>query len=160
MKATAGRTGSADTTNTEAQLKAAIRGYQGRQNMQIAITGLYAGILALFLLALAINVTMHRAKLKVPMGDGGNPQMLRMIRLHGNAAEYVPLGLLLMAILEINGGWHWALHAAGIALVVGRLLQSWGMWTSHMPNFGRVSGQSLTWLTIAALAVLNLWKIA
>jgi uncharacterized membrane protein YecN with MAPEG domain len=128
--------------------------------MAITITAFYAGILALMVMALAINVTVHRAKLGVPMGDGGNPQMLRMIRLHGNAAEYVPLGLVLMAILEVNGGWHWALHATGIALIVARLLQSWGMWSTHIPNFGRISGQSLTWLTIAALAALNLWKIA
>ena len=128
--------------------------------MTLSITALYAGILALIVVALAINVTVHRGKLGVPMGDGGNPQMLRMIRLHGNAAEYVPLGLVLMGILEINGGWHWALHVAGVALVIARLLQSWGMWMSAVPNFGRVSGQSLTWLTIAALALLNLAKLA
>jgi uncharacterized membrane protein YecN with MAPEG domain len=127
--------------------------------MTLAITGLYAGILALILLALGINVTIHRNKLGVGMGDGGNPEMLRMMRLHGNAAEYLPLGLVLMAIFEINGGWHWALHAAGIALIVARVLQTWGMWSTQTPTFGRVSGQSLTWLTIAALAVLNLWKV-
>jgi hypothetical protein len=127
--------------------------------MPLSITALYAGVLALIIVALAINVTRHRAKLRVPMGDGGNPQMLRMIRLHGNAIEYLPLGLLLMAIFEINGGWHWALHVAGVALVVARGLQSWGMWSTQMPNLGRVSGQSLTWVTIAALALLNLAKV-
>jgi uncharacterized membrane protein YecN with MAPEG domain len=123
-----------------------------------SITALYAGILALIVLALAVNVTVHRARLGVPVGDGGNPDMLRMIRLHGNAAEYVPLGLVLMLVYEVNGGAHAALHAAGIALIAGRLLQTWGMWGTPNPNFGRVSGQSLTWATIAALAVLNLWR--
>jgi hypothetical protein len=33
------------------------------------------------------------------------------------------------------------------------------MWSSERPGFGRGSGQSLTWLTIAALALLNLWKL-
>ena len=70
----------------------------------VSITALYAGILSLIMVALAVNVTIHRAKLRVPMGDGGNPIMLRMIRLHGNAVEYLPLALLLMAIYEINGG--------------------------------------------------------
>ena len=124
-----------------------------------SITALYAGILALIVLALAINVTVHRNKFGVSLGDGGNPAMLRMIRLHGNAAEYIPLGLMLMLIYEVNGGAHAALHTAGIALVLGRLLQSWGMWESSRPNFGRVCGQSLTWLTIAALAALNLWRL-
>ena len=128
--------------------------------MTLSITALYAGILSLIMVALAINVTIHRAKLRVPMGDGGNPIMLRMIRLHGNAVEYLPLALLLMAIYEINGGWHSALHAAGIALVVARILQSWNMWSTDIAGFGRISGQSLTWLTIVALALLNLAKVA
>jgi uncharacterized membrane protein YecN with MAPEG domain len=126
--------------------------------MPISITAFYAGILGLIIVALGINVTMHRVKLSVPLGDGGKPQMLRMIRLHGNAAEYVPLAILLMLIYEINGGWPTALHIIGIALVVGRLLQTWGMWGTDMPGFGRGTGQSLTWLSIAALAVLNFWK--
>ena len=128
--------------------------------MTLSITALYAGILSLIMVALAVNVTIHRAKLRVPMGDGGNPIMLRMIRLHGNAVEYLPLALLLMAIYEINGGWHSALHAAGIALVVARILQSWNMWSTDIAGFGRISGQSLTWLTIVALALLNLAKVA
>lgn len=127
--------------------------------MPIGITTLYAGILALIVTALAINVTRHRAKLKISLGDGGNPQMLRMIRLHGNAAEYIPLALVLMLVYEINGGWAAALHIVGIALVAGRLLQSWGMWSSDKPGFGRGVGQTATWFSIAALAVLNLSKI-
>ena len=128
--------------------------------MTLSITALYAGILSLIMVALAINVTIHRAKLRVPMGDGGNAIMLRMIRLHGNAVEYLPLALLLMAIYEINGGWHSALHAAGIALVVARILQSWNMWSTDIAGFGRISGQSLTWLTIITLTLLNLAKVA
>ena len=128
--------------------------------MPITITALYAGILALIVIALAINVTVHRVKLRVPLGDGGNPQMRRMIRLHGNAAEYIPLAVVLMAIYELNGGGHLGLHIVGLALVTGRVVQTWGMWATDMTNIGRQIGQSLTWLSVAALAVLNLWKLA
>jgi len=127
--------------------------------MPIAITAFYAAILGLLLTALAVNVTVHRTRLKVEIGDGGNAQMLRMIRLHGNAAEYVPLGLILMGLYELDGGSHLALHALGIALIVGRVLHAWGMWSTVEPTFGRIVGQTLTWLTIAAVAVLNLWQI-
>jgi uncharacterized protein len=127
--------------------------------MSVSITALYGAILALIVVALAINVTMHRAKLRVPMGDGGNPIMLRMMRLHGNAVEYLPLALLLMALYEINGGSHVLLHIAGIVLIAGRALQTWNMWTTPIAGFGRIAGQSSTWLTIAALALLNLWKL-
>jgi len=127
--------------------------------MLATVTAFYASVLAALIVTLGINVTIHRAKLGVPIGDGGNVEMLRMIRLHGNAVEYVPLGLLLMLAFEINGGRHWALHAAGIALVAARVLQTWGMWWTPKPTIGRVCGQSLTWATIAALALLNLWKL-
>ena len=69
------------------------------------------------------------------------------------------LALVLMAIYELNGGWHLGLHIVGIALVAGRLLQTAGMWTTDMPNIGRQIGQSLTWLSLIALAALNLWKV-
>ncbi len=126
--------------------------------MPLSITALYAAILGLMVIALAVNVTAHRVKLRVPLGDGGNAQMRRMIRLHGNAAEYLPLAIVLMAIYELNGGAHLALHIAGIALIAGRLAQTWGMWTTDMTNIGRQIGQSLTWLSLIELAVLNLWK--
>jgi len=127
--------------------------------MPIAITALYAGILALMVVALAVNVTMHRVKLRVPLGDGGNAEMLRMIRLHGNAIEYIPLALVLMAIYELNGGWHIALHIAGIAMVAARLIQTAGMWSTEVAGAGRRVGQSLTWLSLIGLALLNLSKL-
>lgn len=112
--------------------------------MPVSVTAPYAAILALIVLALAINVTMHRVKLRVSIGDGGNPLMLRMIRVHANAAEYVPLALALMLAYELNGGSHMALHIIGIALIAGRVVQSWGMWAKELPGLGRRVGQSLT----------------
>jgi uncharacterized membrane protein YecN with MAPEG domain len=142
-------------------IDAAIRGTPGEtKHISLAITALYGAILGLIVIALAINVTMHRVKLRVPLGDGGNAQMRRMIRLHGNAAEYIPLAVVLMAIYELNGGGHLALHIIGIALIAGRVVQTWGMWATDQTNIGRQIGQSLTWLSVAALAVLNLSKLA
>jgi uncharacterized membrane protein YecN with MAPEG domain len=127
--------------------------------MPLSVTAVYAAILALVILALGINVTVHRVKLQVSLGDGGNPQMRRMIRLHGNAIEYLPLALLLMALYELNGGLHWALHVIGIALIAGRVIQTAAMWGSELPKPGRGIGQTTTWLSIAVLAVLNLARV-
>lgn len=127
--------------------------------MPLSITALYAAILALIIVALGINVTVHRVKLQVSLGDGGNPQMRRMIRLHGNAVEYLPLALILMALYELNGGIHWALHVIGIALVAGRVIQTAAMWGNDLPKPGRGIGQVLTWGSIAVLALLNLSKL-
>ncbi len=128
--------------------------------MAVSITAAYAAVLGLIIVALGINVTRHRVKLKVPLGDGGNPEMLRMIRLHGNAVEYVPLALVLMLAYEINGGRHIALHVVGIALIAARVIQTAGMWSTNMPGLGRRMGQALTWASVAGLALLNLWVIA
>jgi len=127
--------------------------------MPVMITALYGSILALLLTALAINVTVQRNKLGVSFGDGGKPQMMRMIRVHGNSAEYIPIGVLLMGLYELDGGRPLALHIAGIALIVGRLVYVAGIWNSDTPTAGRGIGIVLTWLTIAALAALNLWRL-
>ena len=124
--------------------------------MPVAVTALYAGILALIVTALAINVTAHR----VSLGDGGKPQMQRMIRIHGNTVEYLPLGIVLMGLYELNGGARLPLHACGIALILGRLLFIAGVWNSDGPNLVRATSMTVTWLAVAALAILNLWQIA
>jgi uncharacterized membrane protein YecN with MAPEG domain len=127
--------------------------------MRVPITALYAAILTLILIALAINVTVHRRKLRVSLGAGSAPAMLRMIRIHGNAAEYIPIALLLMLIGELNGGSHTSLHVCGCALILGRVLHAAGVWGSDAPNAGRVIGQALTWFAILALAAMNLTKV-
>jgi uncharacterized membrane protein YecN with MAPEG domain len=127
--------------------------------MLLPITALYAAILTLILMALAINVTLHRRKLRVGLGDGSNPVMLRAVRMHGNAAEYIPIALLLMLVYELNGGAHTTLHVCGCALILGRVLHAAGLWNSDGQTPGRAIGQSLTWLTILALAGLNLSKL-
>jgi uncharacterized protein len=127
--------------------------------MPVAITALYAGILALIVTGLAINVTTHRIRLGVSLGDGGKPQMQRMIRIHGNTIEYLPLGIVLMGLYELDGGARLALHACGIALILGRLLFIAGVWNNNGPSPLRAASMMLTWLTMAALAILNLWQI-
>ena len=82
-----------------------------------------------------------------------------MIRIHGNAAEYIPIALLMMLVYELNGGARTTLHVCGCALVLGRVLHAAGLWNSNGPNFGRAVGQTLTWLTILALIALNLTKV-
>ena len=127
--------------------------------MTVTLTALYAGILGLIYVALGVNVTVHRVRNRVSLGDGGKAEMLRMVRIHGNAAEYIPIALVLMLAYEINGGALIALHLAGLAMVAGRLVQTIGMWTKEGPNVARGAGQTLTWATIAALAALNILKV-
>ena len=109
------------------------------------ITALYAGILAILVLVLALRVVQMRRASEVGLGDGGNDLLLRRIRIHGNAVEYIPIALFLMLVLELNGASAMLMHGLGVALVVGRAAHVQGMTSSAGASTGRVVGNVLTW---------------
>lgn len=122
------------------------------------VTPLYAGLLVLWLVVLSIAVIRRRGSTKTSLGDGGNPGMLRAIRGQANFAEYVPLALLLMLILEMGHFSIYVLHILGIVLVVARLLHGYAFsFTDHF-HFGRVAGASLTFLVLVVEAVLCIYQ--
>ncbi len=125
--------------------------------MMLPVTSLYAGLLALLVLALTINVIRLRRAHRVGIGDGGNHQLSRAIRVHANAVENIPLVLLLLAVAEFNTSPQWLLHVAGLSLLLGRLLHAWGLLSSAGTSAGRVIGMLLTWvaLLLTAAALLN-----
>ena len=122
------------------------------------ITMLYAGALALMFLVLSIRVIQTRGAQKVFMGDGGNDLMLRRMRGHANFAEYVPISLILIGLLERAGAPAWQLHALGGGLVVGRLLHGYtfAFSTQFMP--GRLGGTVLTFAVLGVSGALNLLR--
>lgn len=124
--------------------------------MHAPITALYAGLLGLLVLALAINVVRGRAAFKIDIGDGGNAAMLQRQRMHGNAIEYVPIGLVLLLLLEINGASTPVLHALGGTLFVARALHAWGLSTTTGRSPGRLLGTIGSWLVLLAAAILCL----
>ena len=126
--------------------------------MHVPITATYAGLLGLLVLILAFRVVAVRRATAIGLGDGGNALLLSRIRIHGNAAEYVPLALLLMLLLEVNGASARMLHALGIALVVGRLAHAQGLSQSVGVSAGRFVGNVLTWSVIAVAAVENVLR--
>ncbi len=122
------------------------------------ITGLYAALLALLIVFLAIRVVAFRRTAKIGLGDGDNPEMRKRIRAHGNAVEYTPLALLLLLILELNQTAPILLHVFGILLVFGRAFHAWGV--SHHSGLspGRMVGVVVTFGLIAVMALLVLWQ--
>ena len=123
--------------------------------MHAPITAFYAGLLGLLMLILALRVVAVRRATAIGLGDGGNALLFSRIRIHANAAEYVPLALILMLILEINGGSARWLHVLGIALVVGRLAHVQGLSQSSGTSAGRLVGNVLTWTVILVAAIEN-----
>jgi len=121
--------------------------------MPFHVTVLYAGLNGLLVLVLAGAVMRQRVRAGVEIGDGGSVELLRAQRALGNWAEYVPLTLILMGLLEAQRTSLYLLHALGIALVVGRLLHAWGLWRSSGRSFGRAAGIGLTWAVLGVASV-------
>jgi uncharacterized protein len=123
----------------------------------MTITALYAGLLAILFLVLSIRVIQKRTN--VSLGDGGDAELLRRIRGHGNFAEYVPLMLLMMALLEYGGATPvWLLHALGITLVVARVLHGIALSFTDKWKFGRFYGTLLSFIVLLVLALLCIWR--
>ena len=119
----------------------------------MAVTPLYAGLLAVLFLVLSLRVVLERQR-GFPLGDGGDAKMLRRIRGHANFSEYVPLILLMMGFLEVGHTSIYILHVLGIALVVSRVLHGYALGFSDRFRFGRVWGAALTFLVLAICGVL------
>jgi uncharacterized membrane protein YecN with MAPEG domain len=94
----------------------------------------------------------------VSLGDGGNTPLQRSIRGHGNFCEYVPLALLLLAILEISRFSIYVLHALGFVLLIARVLHGYALSFTRDFQFGRYWGALLTFVVIIAEALMCLYQ--
>lgn len=116
------------------------------------VTMLYASLLAALFLLLAMRVSLRRRAAGIDLGEGGDEELLRRVRAHGNFAEYVPFALLLMAMAELGGTGHILLHSLGIALVLGRLCHAWGIGSGS--TVGRGIGMLLTFTVFGVAGVV------
>ena len=90
------------------------------------ITALYAGILGLILMGIIFIVFRIRGSTDIWVGDGGNLDVIAAMRRHSNFVESVPLALILIALLEMNGVAGRAIHCLGAGLVLARLSHAFG----------------------------------
>lgn len=112
------------------------------------VTSIYAGLLALVFLVLSIRVIQGRSSAGVSLGDGGDGRLNRRIRAHANFAEYVPLCLGLIALLEVGDAPVWLLHTLGAGLLIGRIGHGYALaFAEHFPP-GRMVGTLLTFLVL------------
>ena len=124
--------------------------------LPVPITALYAGVLALLMVMLALGVIRLRWKFRVGLGDGGEKAMTRAIRIHGNAAEHVPVALLLMLVAELNHARPALLHGCGTVLVVARVLHASGLSRSAGASWQRAVGTVGTVGVIVTLAAADI----
>lgn len=120
------------------------------------ITAAYAGLLGLVFLVLTVRVVTRRGAVKASLGDGGDILLERRIRAHGNFIEFVPLGLILMTLLEMQSVSIWIVHFVGVCLLVGRVIHAVNISRENESLGGRIVGMALTMtaLGVASIAAL------
>ena len=115
---------------------------------------LWSGLLILLMIVLSARVVLGRRKHRVSMGDGADGQMTVLARSFGNAAEYIPVGVAAMTLVALTGGSTLIVHLIGGGLFLGRLVHPLGLAIKKAPNWARITGMLLTWLSLGLAAVM------
>jgi uncharacterized membrane protein YecN with MAPEG domain len=108
------------------------------------------GAAAILNIWLGIRVGRTRVAEKVSIGDGGNLKLIARMRAQLNFAEYTPIVLILIALIELaegTQGWLWIVAAL---YILARILHPFGMdgWMT-----GRTIGVAVTLLTLLGLGI-------
>ena len=120
------------------------------------ITALYAGLLGLMAIALALAIGRLRNSENVSIGDGGNLELIAAMRRHSNFVEFVPITLILIGLLELSGVSGGAIHGLGASLFLARLSHAIGYGTNESLMMFRIIGAAGSTLI---LAVASIWSI-
>ena len=132
----------------------------GDSTMSFQVTALYASILAVAAIVLAITVSTKRGKFGVSIIDGGHAELALWIRRHGNFAESVPFALVMMALAEARGMPHVWLHVMGVLLLVSRLAHVYGLSLERPADPFRVAGTVGTHTAMLGAAVYLLYSLS
>ncbi|MBN7770168.1 MAPEG family protein [Marinobacter daepoensis] len=128
--------------------------------MIVPVTAVFAAVTGLLLLVLSAQVVKFRLKYRKGLGVTDDPEFEAAVRAQANLVEYAPLGLIMLAIAELNGVSGALIYWTGMALVVGRILHAWGMINGKGgPHLARMIGILLTWLAILVAALLLFWNV-
>jgi uncharacterized membrane protein YecN with MAPEG domain len=117
---------------------------------------LYAALSALLLVWLSARVIQGRVVFKVDIGDGGNEEMQRRIRVQANFIEYVPLALILMLFVQQAGFSAWIVHVLGVTLILARVLHAMGLGRVSGVSQGRFIGATATFAVLLVGSLLSL----
>ena len=129
--------------------------------MTVALTCI--GLLGLLLFALGFAVSMTRGRSNVVVGHPDDPTdaLHKIVRAHGNTAEYAAMLAILMLAVASQGPATWALWCMGLA-TLGRYLIAAGIVASptlEKPHPLRFTGALLTYLGGLGLSVALLLSL-
>ena len=123
----------------------------------LLITAFFSSILALIFYKLSINVISLRRKYKVSLGSSKKHKDLdQAIRAHGNLSEFLPIGLILLACLEVNHLPKIVVFMCGLFFLIGRYLHATSFLKEEIDSSNRVLGMKITHWSIILMAILNI----
>lgn len=117
------------------------------------ITALYAGLCGVLLILLYLRISQRRLSSKIGLGSGGDADLERRIRAHGNFIESVPMALILLFLFEHSDADPIFIHTFGILLVISRIAHAQGLSRTAERSTGRFYGAIGTLLVIGGLSV-------
>lgn len=134
--------------------------------IELPITLGTACVLGIGYAALSIAVGRKRGQTGISLGSGSDaaiaigqenraPPLLISIRRHAQFAEYVPISILLILLLELNHASRPALLGLACMLLVSRVCMTVGLGRSA-PNPLRTAGNLLQWGMIAGASAFGL----
>ncbi len=121
------------------------------------ITLLYASLLTILAIFLAIKVGMNRVETKTMTGEGESSKLLQSIRAHGNLIEYAPLALILLALLEMQNVSDYMLHLYGSLFFLARVSHAYGVTISRESTPYRLVGAVGTWLIMFLMCLVGIY---
>lgn len=93
----------------------------------LTITLTAAGLAALLNFWLSLRIATLRSSENIWVGDGGHPQLMARMRAQLNFAEYAPIVLILVGLIELTKGTQlWLAIVAGV-FILGRICHALGM---------------------------------
>lgn len=103
--------------------------------MTLQVTTFLAGIFALMMVPLSLQVSMRRVKLGgVSSGSASDETLRRRIRAHGNFIEYAPTALIAVGLIEFGGGGRSLVVGLAIAFCLSRVMHAIGMLYTSTPT--------------------------
>lgn len=125
--------------------------------MMPTIVPLYASALGLLFARLSWRALTLRRSYKVGVGDGGILDLRKALRAHANFAEYTPITVFLLYMLEAAALYPSVLlHGLSLALCIGRVSHAYGVSQVNENYRYRVFGMVITLAVLSSAALLNL----
>ncbi len=129
--------------------------------MTLPITAaLAASFLAVMQVILMVTVGNRRRTSAISFGDGGDADMLRITRRHGNFVENAPMFLILLTLLEMVGGSQSIVLGLAVIFIVTRISHAIALSSATSPTAFRAIGALGTLIGLLGGAVFLAWQVS